>query len=478
MSLKKEALSGLIWTFSQQFGSQIITFIIGVVVARLLLPSDFGTIAMFGVVMSIGKSLADGGMASSLIRTKETNDEDFSTVFWFNIAVAMGIYGIIFMTAPFIAEFYTLELLTPIIRVYCLVLVINSFITVQHTRFVKEMKFKVLFTIQLPSLIISGIAGVIFAYYGFGVWSLVYSALIQSLLSTIQYWFYGKWRPLFIFNKQKFKHHFGFGFKLTLSGLLDTVFKDIYTIIIGKVFSPGQLGYYNRADNLKQLPITNLSVALNRVTYPLFSKIQNDDVQLKNVYKKIMKAVIFVVAPILMIMCVLAEPLIRFILTEKWLPVAPYLQILCIVGLFYPIHSYNLNILKIKGRSDLFLKLEVIKKILIVVVVLVSVNYGIFGLLWGRVFTTIAALFINMYYSGKFIDYKAFEQLKDILPTIVLAVCVGLFIYLVDTFLWRSDIEIVRLTIMGMVALGTYILLGKMLKFSEFDFIRNLIRKK
>jgi len=227
MSLKKQAISGMIWTFSQQFGSQLISFIVGIILARLLLPSDFGVIAMFGVVVAIAGALVEGGMTSSLVRTNEVDDKDLSTVFWFNIAVAFGVYWIIFFTAPLISRFYEVEILTPVIRVYSIIIFINAFVGVQSTRFVKNMDFKTLFKIRLPSLIIGGVVGVWMAWKGFGIWALVFYPIVQSTISTIQFWLYSKWRPSFLFDKEKYKFHFNYGYKLTLSDVLNTIFKNI-----------------------------------------------------------------------------------------------------------------------------------------------------------------------------------------------------------------------------------------------------------
>lgn len=477
MSLKKQALSGLVWTFGQQFGTQLINFIISLILARVLIPSDFGIIAMFSVVISVSTTLVDGGMASSLIRSNDADDADLSTVFWFNIFTSLILYILIFSFAPLIAKFYKLALLVPIIRVYGLLLIIKSLTTVQAIRFTKDLDFKTSFKIQLPSLIIGGILGVALAYYGFGVWALVYYPLIQSLISTIQYWIYSDWKPSLIFNKVKFKYHFNFGYKMTISSLLETIFNNIYTIIIGKIFSPTQLGYYSRADNLKQLPITNLSNALNKVTFPLFAKLGNDDLKLREVYKKIMKLVIFIIAPILLMTIIIAEPLIRFLLTEKWLPAVPYFQILSLAGILYPIHSYNLNILMVKGKSDLFLKLEIVKKILIVCVLIFSLNYGIMGILWGQVFTSCVSFFVNSHYSGKIIKYGSFQQLTDLMPTLLLAGLIASMLYWFDFYWLKKITDLLRMLIICISFTSIYLASVWVLKFKEITYLKEILKR-
>lgn len=369
------------------------------------MPEEFGLIGMIAVFMGVGQGLIDSGLTQSLIRTESPTQEDFSTVFFFNLGGSVLIYGLLYACAPLIADFYNQEILTGIIRIFGISFIITAFSTVQLTRLTKQMDFKTQLMVALPSLIGSGLLGVFLAYNGYGVWSLVWMHVCQAFLNTVQLWYRTKWRPSLVFSIEKFKYHFGFGYKLTLSGLLNTVFKNIYQIIIGKYFMASQVGFYTRASSLKQLPVTNLSNALNKVTYPLFASIQDDDARLKRVYQEIMQMVVFVIAPVLIIMGVVAEPLFRFLFTEKWLPAVPYFQVLCLVGILYPIHSYNLNVLKVKGRSDLFLQLEVIKKILQVAIIMVSIQYGIMGLIWGQLVTSVSAFFINSYYTGKYTLY-------------------------------------------------------------------------
>lgn len=477
MSLKKQAVSSMIWTFSQQFGTQLITFVVSVILARLLLPSDFGTIAMFTVVMSIASALVDGGMSSSLIRSAEVDDRDLSTVFWFNLGVAVVMYIIIFVAAPWIAGFYKVEILTPVIRVYSLSIIIGSLTAVQGTRFTKSMDFKTLFKIQLPSLIIGAVAAVLMAFGGFGIWTLVFYPLIQATVGGIQLWFYSKWKPLLIFDKKKFIYHFSFGYKMTLSGLLDTIFTSLYTIIIGKMFSPVQLGFYNRADNLKQLPVANLSAALNKVTFPLFAKIKDDDNKLKEVYQKVMKMVIFVIAPVLFLMMVVAEPMIRFLLTDKWIPAVPYLQVLVLSGILYPIHAYNLNILKVKGRSDLFLKLEFWKKGLQIITLLVSVPFGVIGIVWGQVIFSVLAFFINTHYTGKMLKYGSMQQILDLMPIISLSAGIALIIYLSDHFFFHNWVDLPRLMVLSGLYAAMYLGTIWMFKFKEINYLKDLLKK-
>ena len=474
MSLRKAAISGLLWTISQQFSVQIINFIVQIILARILLPEEFGLIGMMTVFMAIGMSLADSGMASSLIRTENPTQTDYSTVFFTNIAVSVFVYIIIYSTAGFVADFYHQPNLSNILRVYTLSFIIRAFSTVQTTRLTKEMNFKLQMKIQIPSVIISGIAGIVFAFAGYGVWSLVWMNLLQSLLLTIQYWIRSKWIPNWIFDRERLKYHFNFGYKLTVSSLLNTLFTNIYVIVIGKFFTPTILGYYTRAQTMQMFPVQNIATALNKVTYPMFASIQNDDVKLKSAYKKLMEQVLFWLAPLMIILIVTATPLFRFVLTDKWLPAVPYFQLLCISGILFPLQSYNLNILNVKGRSDLFLKIELIKKLLTIAGVCCIVFFGIYGLLFFRVASSFISFFVNSQYSGRMINFSSLEQLKSVVPIIILASLIGCLVWGIDYYFLGRGIDIVRILCCGILYFIIYLTISYLLKIpalKEFKFV-------
>ncbi len=478
MSLKQQALSGVIWSFLQQFGSLIIIFVVSLILARILLPSDFGTIAVFNALMSIGSVLIDSGLTNSLIRTERIDDSDLSTVFYFNLFVSIIVYLLIVIASPWIAVFFKMPELINIIRVYAIILPIGAFSAVQRTLLTKRLDFKTQLKIQIPSLIVGGISGIILALTGFGIWALVYMAIVQSVLSTLQFWLYSKWIPRRVFDRVKFKLHFNFGYKLALSSLIDTIFQNLYTIVIGRLFNPTQLGYYNKANSMQQLPVTSITQPLNRVTYPLFAQIQNDSNRLRDAYRRLMKTVIFITAPFLTIMAAMGEPLFRFLFTEKWLPAVPYFQILCILGILLPIHSYNLNILKVKGRSDLFLRLEIVKKILIVIMIAVTYKFGIIMMLWGRVFGSLIGLFINCHYSGKFLNYNLWKQLGDLVPSFLLSAFTGGFIFLLDANLFTTASDVIRLLIGGTIAFLLYVFIAYILKYEELTYAKDILFRK
>lgn len=479
MSLKKQALSGMGWTFFQQFSTQGILFVVSIVLARLLLPAEFGLIAMIGILIAVGNTLVDSGLSLSLIRTVDADEEDFSTVFYFNLAFSILIYIIVFLIAPYVSLFYNQPILINVIRIYGLIFIINSFSTVQTTRLTKLMDFETQMKVSIPSLVVSSVVGISMAYSGYGVWSLVISAVVRSTLNTVQLWFWSKWTPLWSFSTEKFRYHFNYGSKFLFSSILDIMFLNAYAIIIGKFFAPATLGYYNRADTLQQLPVLNISNVLNKVTFPLFVTIQDDDVRLKIVYSKIMKMVIFLVAPILIIMAFLAEPLFRFLFTEKWLPSVPYFQILCINGILFPIHSYNLAILKVKGYSSLFLKLEIFKKIMIVVIVAIAFQFGIYGLLYGSVVASLLAFFINTHYSGKFLNYPAWSQIKDLLPTIFIALIAGSGSYGIDYLLKIENVsDFFRLLLGGFGGVLLFVSIALLFNFDSYKELKSIILRK
>lgn len=479
MGLKEKTLSGLAWTFSQQFGVQGINFMVSIVLARLLMPEEFGLIGMISVFIALGTALVDSGLTSSLIRTNDADQRDFSTVFFMNLFGSLLIYAILYVSAPLIADFFNQEILTAITRVYCLSFIIGAFSAVQNTILTKKMDFRTQMTITIPSLIVGSIVGLLMAFKGYGVWSLVYMNLTQSFLSSLQLWIRAGWRPSWVFDVERLKYHFNFGYKMTLAGILDTFYRNIYRIIIGRYFSAAQLGFYTRAQSLKQLPVQNISTALNKVTYPMFSHVQDDDIKLKSLYKRLMQQVLFWVAPTMVFSGVLAEPLFRFLLTEKWLPAVPYFQILCYVGIMYPLHSYNLNILKVKGRSDLFLKLEIIKKAMVTIGLFIAVPFGIFGLLWMQVVLTNLSFLINTYYSGKLIGYNALDQVKDILPILGLAMFAGAFTYVINAQL--PDViyfDLPRLVIGFSMGMLIYLLISYFSKMNALLDFRQLVLKR
>ncbi|MCP9199878.1 lipopolysaccharide biosynthesis protein [Gramella sp. GC03-9] len=478
MSLKKKAATSLVWTFSQQFGNQLIGFVISIILARILLPEEFGLIGMIAVFIALGNAMVHGGMSKSLIRSDNIDENDYSSVFYFNFLASIIIYLILYLCAPLIADFYERLILIDIIRLYSLTFIISAFALVPLARLTRKMDFKTQSLTAIPAAIVGGGVGIYMATEGFGVWSLVWSHLSTNFTNTALLWILVGWIPRFEFDRIKLKQHLDFGYRLTLSEILDRLFKNIYLIAIGRFFSATQLGFYTRAETMNQLPVQNISRALDKVTFPLFAKIKNDNTRLKDIYKRLMKMVVFIVTPVLLFLAIMAEPVFRFLFTEKWLPAVPYFQILCVTGMILPLHSYNLGILNVKGRSDLFLRLEIIKKVVIVVILLATIPFGIKPLLYGQVFASIIIYFVNSHYTGKFIDYPALEQLKDILPIISLSLISGIMIYFLDVFFIRTLEDFLRIFLGIGTGVIIYLALARALNFNSLSELIKLLKKR
>ncbi|GGW22044.1 lipopolysaccharide biosynthesis protein [Arenibacter certesii] len=430
MSLINQAKKGVFWTFLQQFSVLGINFIVQIFLARLLLPSDFGLIAMITVFVAVGQSLSDSGMTSSLIRNKVNTEADYGTVFITNFVVSCFIFVMVYFFAPVVSSFYEQEILTDLLRSYSLIFIISSFYAVQIAKFSKELNFKSQFTYQLPSVIIGSIVAIIMAKNGFGVWSLIGLNITQAISFSIILWLFYKWRPKFIFDRTIFRGHFNYGYKLTISSLLTNLYLNLYKIIIGKLFTPATVGYFNQADGLRQFPVNQLSNVFNKVSFPLFASIQHDDEKLKNSYRIILNVVLSLSSSIMIISILIAEPLYLVVYGFKWLPAVPYFQILCLASIFLPVNIYNLNILKVKGRTDLYLKIDVIKKIIGVAALLSSLHFGIEGIVWSLCLTNIFFAYFNGFFSGQLISYSLREQFADTLRVISIAAIPGIINYI------------------------------------------------
>lgn len=412
MNLKNQTIAGLKWSFVQQFGVQIINFSVQIFLARLLLPEMFGLISMVVILISIGQLLVDGGMTSSLIRTDHPTQTDYSTVFIINLGVSVVIYTGVYFLAPYVAEFYDQEILVDIIRILGLTFIIRALTAVHIAKLTKEMDFKMQMHLQVPSTLISGVLGVYLASVGYGVWSLVWMNVVQALIHTLLTWWCNTWKPSLDFSWESFKYHFNFGYKLTIAGLIDTIFNDMYRIIIGKYYSPTQVGYFHQAEQLRLFPVQQISTVVGKVTYPLFSKIDNDT-ELKQAYKITMQLLLLLTVPLMLSIILVAEEGFRFLLGEKWLPAVGIFQILAIASIFRPVSTYNLNILKVKGRSDVFLKLEIFKKIVGLLFLVIGLSIGFYGLIWSLLAFSIFSYIVNMFVSGKMINYTIISQIKD-----------------------------------------------------------------
>lgn len=475
-SLKHKTISNIIWSFIQNIGSRGIGLIATIILARILTPDDFGLIGMLTIFISISQTLMQAGFSQALIHKKNTDEEDYSSVFYINLGLGILLYIILFFSAPFIAQFYDQPILTNLTRVLAVLFVINSFSYVQEAKFMKEMQFKKLMLIHLPSTLLSAIIAVAMAMNGFGVWSIAGQQISMRLGYAIQIWFYAKWTPLWKFNFSKVKGLFNYGGKLMLTGLIIAIYNNIYYVIIGKFFPIATLGYYQYSKKLVDIPATTISTAIKNVSFSAFSKIQDDNIRLREGYRKIIQQILFLLCPLLLFSAALANPIFRIILTEKWLPAVPFFQALCIVGIFYPINTFNLDIVNIKGRSDLFLKLEVVKKVITTIGIFATIPFGIWPLIIFQVLNVVLEFFINSYFSGKFINYTTLAQIKEFLPILCLSAAIAFGLFLLNKYTYFTD----SITIIGGALLALSIYLGSaiILRLRVYADLKEIIQSK
>lgn len=429
MSLKQQTISGLTWSFIDNFSNIGIQFIIGIILARLLSPSEFGLIGMITIFISVSQSFIDSGFSHALIRKQDCTQSDYSTVFFFNMIVGLLFYLILFFSANAISLFYNEPILKELIQVLGFTIIIGAFTIIQRTRLTKEINFKLQTRISVIASIGSGVIGIIMAYYGFGVWSLVWKMFFQTLINSLLLWIWNKWIPSLIFDIKAFKQFFYFGYKILLGTLISTIYQNVYYLIIGKFFTASQLGYYTRAEQFSKLPSSNITGVIQRVSYPILSQLQGDPIMLKRGYKRLIKTTMFISFVLMLGMSAVATPLVLTLIGAKWSSSVLYLQLLCFSYMFYPLHVLNLNVLNVKGRSDLTLRLELLKTFLVIPIIIVGIFFGIKAMLFGVIIISFLVYFLNSYWTEKLIDYSVKEQLGDILPSFLLALFMGIVVF-------------------------------------------------
>ena len=428
-SLKDKTVKGVVWSSVERFSVQGVHFLVMVVIARILTPRDFGLVGMLAIFMAVSQSLIDSGFSQALIRKQNRTETDNSTVFYFNIVASAFIYAILFLISPLVAEFYNEPQLTSLMRVMCLLVVINSFAVVQRAIYTATLNFKVQAKATFSSAVISGFVGVGMAVADFGVWALVGQQLCAAVVNVILLWWYSSWRPKLIYSWKSFRELFAFGSNLLLSGLLETVYNNVYQIVIGKIFSAASLGFFTQAKQISSLPSSNINGIIVRVTYPVLSTIQSDDERLATNYRKLLRMSAFIVFPLMCLLAGLAYPLVNIVFGEKWNYSATLLIPICFAMMWYPVHSINLNLLKVKGRSDLFLRLEIIKKILGVSMLIITAPFGLIVMCYGTIVNSIIALVINTYYTGKLIHVGFIRQMRDLSFTLLLSLSMFAIVY-------------------------------------------------
>jgi teichuronic acid exporter len=472
-SLKDKTVHGLFWSSVERFSTQGVSFVVALILARLLSPKEFGVIAMLTIFIAISQTFIDSGFSSALVRKPDRTETDNSTAFYFNIVVGLVVYFLMFLASPCIANFYHTSILKPLTRFVALSLIFNSLCVVQQALFTIKIDFKKQAKISLLSALLSGIIGIIMAYEGYGVWALATQQVSASFFRLIFFWLFSKWRPKEKFSKQSFKELFSFGSKLLASGLIDTTYNNLYSIIIGKIFNASNLGLYNRADQFAQLPSSNLTGILQRVTFPVLSKIQDDNKKLRDNYRKILRLSAFVIFPLMTLLAAIANPLVKILLTDKWSGCIMFLQIICFSYMWYPIHAINLNLLQVKGRSDLFLKLEIIKKIIGTIILIIAIPFGLTAMCISSIISSLICLFINTYYTGKLINVGFIKQMEDIFPILINSLMVFVIAY-IPTIIFSSNI--IKLSLGLGCGLLFYIICSFIFKSNELTYIYNILK--
>lgn len=470
---KSKIISSLFWKLMERGGTQGIQFIVQIVLARLLLPKDYGVIALITIFLAIANVFVQSGFNTALIQKKDADETDFSSVFYLSLFVAGGQYIILFLTAPFIAGFYNEPQLIPVLRVLSFTLFFGAINSIQYAVVSRTMQFKRLFFSSLSGIVVSGIIGIIMAYWGFGVWALVGQQLTNNLLISVTLWFTVKWRPRLIFSFKRVNSLFSFGWKLLCSSLLDTVYSNIYGLVIGKIYNSEVLGYYNRGNQFPSLIVTNIDGSIQSVMLPVLSANQDNKTRIKNMVRRSIVTSSFIIFPLMIGLAVCAEPLVKILLTDKWLPSVPFLQLMCISYAFWPIHTANLQAINALGRSDIFLKLEIIKKSIGVATLCISIPFGIYVMVGSQAAVSIISTFINAWPNRKLLGYSYKEQWLDIIPSVLLSLFMGGVVYSINLVELNDWITLILQVIVGTTL---YIGLAYIFKLECFSYLLKTLK--
>ncbi|MFO8021531.1 MAG: lipopolysaccharide biosynthesis protein [Perlabentimonas sp.] len=476
MGLAAKTAIGVMWSFFEQLLRRGVSILVTLLLARFLVPEDFGLLAMMTVFIAIATALMDSGIKQAVIRKLDPGDTYYSKVFYVNIALGILAYSLLFFASPFIADFYDESRLTVLIRVAGCVVIINAFQVIQVAMLSRDLNFKLQMKANVPAGIASGTVAVLMAYYGFGVWSLITQTVLNALLVVVVYWWVQPWRPTKVFDIPSFKEMYRFGYKLFISGLLNTVSRNIYVLVIAKIFSASVAGLYFFAEKIKGLVISQLASSIQAVTYPALSTLQDDDRKLKEGFRSVMRVTTFMLFPAMLILSALAYSFFEAAFPERWMPAATYLQIMCIVGILYPVHSINLSILKVKGRTDIYLGLEVFKKITLFLILFVSHRYGVIGILIGSGVQSVLAYFPNSYFVNRLINYSVKEQLIDIMPNLGISIVVSSVVFWLSASL--SFPPIIKLFLLSSLGASAYLILAKVLNLDAYQLLETMFIKR
>lgn len=475
MYSSNRTLVNFIWRFAERCGAQLVTFIVSIVLARILSPSDYGTIALVTVFTTILQVFIDSGLSTALIQKKDADDLDFSSVFYFNFIVCLILYIIMFVSAPCIADFYKDSNLITIIRVISLTLIISGVKGVQQSYVSRNMLFKRFFFSTLGGTIFSAVLGIIMAYAGFGVWAIVFQQLSNNAIDTLILWITVKWRPIKKFSWIRLKHLLSFGWKMLASSLLDTVYNNLRNMIIGKLYTSADLAFYNQGDKFPKLIVTNINTSIDSVLLPTMSNEQDNHVRVKDMTRRAIKISTYIMAPLMIGLAFCARPIVQLVLTDKWLPCVPYLQIFCVSYLFWPIHTANLNAIKAMGRSDLFLKLEIIKKFIGMILLIITMNISVMAMAYSLLISGLISQVINSWPNRYLLKYSYIDQIKDILPNIVMALIMGGFVYFISYLNLSNLVSLVLQIALGGII---YLVLSIFTRNDSFIYLINILKSR
>lgn len=472
MADKQMITSNFLWRFAERCGAEGVTFVVSIVLARLLDPEVYGTVALVTVFTTIMQVFVDSGLGNSLIQKKDADNLDFSTVFFFNVAVCMILYGVMFFSAPLISQFYNRQELTPVIRVLSLILIISGVKNVQQAYVSRHLLFKKFFLATLTGTIGAAILGIWMAWHGYGVWALVAQNLFNKFIDTVILWITVKWRPQLVFSWSRLKVLFSYGWKLLVSKLLDTVYNDLRQLIIGKRYSSESLAFYNRGRQFPQFIVANVNTSIDSVLFPVLSNVQDNKSHVRAMTRRAIRISTYIMAPLMIGLAACGKTVVQILLTEKWLPCVPFMMVFCITFMFQPIHTANLNAIKAMGRSDLFLKLEIIKKSVGLVVLLISMRFGVMAMAYSLLITNVFSQIINSWPNKSLLNYSYLEQIKDILPGILLAVGMGLLVYMVELIGFNKWLTLFIQIPLGM---GIYVGGSKVFRLDSYYYIKSIL---
>lgn len=472
--LRKKTLVGSIWMMLERFGYLTIQFVSNLVLARLLMPEDFGAIGIMMVFITLSNIFIDSGFSASLIQKEVITEEDKSTVFFTNLMLSVCVYCVMFAASPWVAEFFHIEALKSLLRVLGIVLLIDAFCAIQNTILTREMNFKRLTQIKLASIVIAASVAIYLAYTGFGIWALIVQYILYSTIRTTITWIVAKWRPVMVFSKNSIRTLFGYGSKLLLSTFVAELYINFQQILIGRIYTPSDLGYYSQARQFQQIPTGTISQVINSVAFPAYAKLQNDRGKLHDMFRQNVRLVSFFNTPLMVLLAVIAQPLIILLYSEKWVGAIGYFQFLCIgFGILLAIHQCSLSLLKAVGRSDYVLKLEVIKKILGVIFIIIGINiWGIWGILYALALNSFIEIFLNGYYLGKELHYNGFNQLMDMIPSLIASLLSGAISYFILLRFFSSVHVAVAVILISFLFIFCYLLCGWAVKLYGFMILK------